>query len=129
MSIDGAVNVAIEKFEATLGDERTRLLAALEAYTVALQALGVIPPQAPRLPFEDAEGAARWLAETAGHPRYSGDLWETLLDPGHDLTLVQAVIRTRGAQAAPGSAEIAREAVRLVTAQQAAHGASQGGGQ
>ena len=125
MSIDAAVTVALDKFDTTNGDDRARLLAALEAYTVALQTLGVIPPQTPRYPFEDGEGAARWLANAADHPRYSGDLWRTLLEPGHDLTLVSA--RARATQADPRAPELTREAVRFVTAQQAAHGESQGG--
>lgn len=126
INLDGAVGVAIESFESTPGDERTRLVAALEAYTIALRGIGLIPPSRPAYPFdEDAESAARWLGETSGHPRYVDPHWRTLLAPGHDLTLVQAAVRTR-AGLAPDTPAAVREAVRLVTAQQAADGAPAG---
>ena len=123
MTLRLPVDVAIETFETTDGDDRTRLLAAIEAYTIALRGAGLMgSTDTRRAAFEDAEAAARWLADAGRHPRYSGDEWRTLLDPGHDLTLAETAVRSRPDTTA-GESEQVRAAVALIRAHHAASGA------
>ena len=118
-TMSGSIEVAIEVFEFTVGDERTRLLAALEAFTIALRGAEMLKSAKPTSPFTNGEDAARYLADTAAHPRYAGDDgWRSLLAPGHDLTMVQAAIRVRPSLPADTPAMM-RFAVEAVEAAQA----------
>lgn len=124
-SMSGSIEVAIEVFENTKGDERTRLLAALEAFTIALRGAEMLRSARPVSPFANGEEAARYLAATAAHPRYAGDDgWRSLLVPDHDLSMVQAAIRIRPAMPADTPAMV-RFAVEAVTAAQQSVGEPQ----
>lgn len=111
--IEAAVHAALDAYGPTDEGDRERLVRALEAYHSTLHPTSV----AGTAPFADGKTAARWLATTGGHPRYSGTLWPMLLDPGHDLSLALARVRSlRGAP--PETTAWSREAERLILEEQ-----------
>lgn len=77
--LEAARDVARQAFDDATGDP---LDAALHAYTEVLrnaEALRLPDEPLPEPTDADRREAAQWLAGRSNHPRYGGDLWESLL--------------------------------------------------
>ena len=79
---------ATDAYTATPGDHQARLAAVLAAHLRELAARGLLardPP--PGLETPTVEDDARWLADAAGHPRFTDGGWANLLAAEGDILM------------------------------------------